>query len=92
MLVFLDIDGVMVPAKSWEKPKLLYDGFPEFSSKAVQVLQKLIFRDTTIILTSSHRSCFNLEEWKNIFELRGIEVNQLSILEKVLLEQVGKMN
>jgi len=25
MLLFLDIDGVMVPAKSWERPALLED-------------------------------------------------------------------
>jgi hypothetical protein len=31
MLIFLDIDGVMVPAKSWERPVLLKDGFPAFS-------------------------------------------------------------
>lgn len=42
MLLFLDIDGVMVPAKSWETPALLVDGFPAFSSRAIAALQRLI--------------------------------------------------
>ena len=33
MLLFLDIDGVMVPAKGWKSPELLNDGFPAFSSR-----------------------------------------------------------
>ena len=31
MLVFLDIDGVMAPAKSWQRPDILEDGFVDFS-------------------------------------------------------------
>lgn len=45
MLLFLDIDGVMVPAKSWERPALLDDGFPAFSSKTIAALQRLIFEE-----------------------------------------------
>jgi len=82
MLVFLDIDGVMVPAKSWESPKLLSDGFPEFSDRAVRVLQNLISEDTTVMLTTSHKSRFSIEEWKNIFQRRGIKVNTIKSLEE----------
>jgi hypothetical protein len=42
MLLYLDIDGVMVPANSWRKPEILEDGFPEFSSKAVSSLIRII--------------------------------------------------
>ena len=28
MIIFLDIDGVMVPAKGWKVPDQLDDGFP----------------------------------------------------------------
>jgi hypothetical protein len=42
MLIFLDIDGVMVPAKGWQRPELLSDGFPVFSLNAVNALKKLI--------------------------------------------------
>ena len=31
MLFFLDIDGVMVPAKGWKSPEFLDDGFPAFN-------------------------------------------------------------
>ncbi len=80
MLIFLDIDGVMVPAKSWTSPELLNDGFPAFSSKSVHALQGLISGDTTVILTTSHKSRFTIEEWKSIFEKRGLQVGQLKSL------------
>lgn len=80
MLIFLDIDGVLVPAKSWESPRLLSDGFPEFSTKAIGVLQGLISKDTTVMLTTSHKSRFNNEEWKAIFQRRGITVHNIQSL------------
>jgi hypothetical protein len=82
MLIFLDIDGVMVPAKSWETPDLSSDGFPEFSSKAVRVLQNVVSGGATIMLTTSHKSRFSVEEWKNIFIARGIEVKNLGKLDE----------
>lgn len=81
MLVFLDIDGVMVSAKSWESPQLLSDGFHKFNDRAVRVLQSFISEDTTVMLTTSHKSRYSVEEWKNIFSLRGIEVNNLGKLD-----------
>ena len=81
MLVFLDIDGVMVSAMSWESPQLLSDGFYKFNDRAVRVLQNLISEDTTVMLTTSHKSRYSVEEWKNIFSLRWIEVNNLGKLD-----------
>jgi hypothetical protein len=80
MLIFLDIDGVMVPAKSWKSPELLNDGFAAFSSKATHVLEHLVSGSNTIILTTSHKSNFNIEEWKNIFRNRGLNVENLKCL------------
>ncbi len=82
MLIFLDIDGVMVPAKSWKVPELLADGFPAFSSKASKVLQSLISEDTTIILTTSHKSNYTITEWKNIFKSRGVNLRKIKSLHK----------
>lgn len=80
MLFFLDIDGVMVPAKGWKSPEFLNDGFPAFSKKAIQTLQKLISEKDTVMLTTSHKSKFSIEEWKNIFKNRGINVEKMKTL------------
>ena len=80
MLIFLDIDGVMVPAKSWVQPELLSDGFPAFSSQATHVLQNIVSDNTTIMLTTSHKSTYSVGEWKTIFERRGIIINNLKSL------------
>ncbi len=79
MHILLDIDGVMVPARSWEKPALLSDGFMAFSPSAVKVLQQLLKVQVTIVLTSSHRGRFTIDEWKSIFKTRGLEVIKIQI-------------
>ncbi|WP_133995875.1 HAD domain-containing protein [Dinghuibacter silviterrae] len=80
MLIFLDIDGVMVPAKSWQRPELLNDGFPAFSKKASHALKRLISDDTTVMLTTSHKSNYTVDEWRNIFSNRGIDVKEIESL------------
>lgn len=80
MLIFLDIDGVMVPAKGWKSPELLNDGFPLFSSKATIALNQLISDNDTIMLTTSHKANFSIEEWKSIFSNRGIQTNKIERL------------
>jgi hypothetical protein len=80
MLFFLDIDGVMVPAKGWKSPEFLNDGFPAFSSKAIITLQNLISNEDTILLTTSHKAKFSIEEWKSIFKNRGINIENIRAL------------
>ena len=80
MLFFLDIDGVMVPAKGWKSPEFLNDGFPAFSIKATSTLQSLISEDVTIMLTTSHKANFSIEEWKSIFKNRGINIEKIKLL------------
>ncbi len=80
MLFFLDIDGVMVPAKGWKSPEFLDDGFPAFNIKAVNTLQNLIYEDVTIVLATSHKVNFSIEEWKNIFKNRGIKIEKIKSL------------
>ena len=81
MLIFLDIDGVLVPAKSWESPVILDDGFPAFTAGSVSVLQRIISSSSTVILTTSHRFRFSVEEWKSIFLKRGIMLHSIQRLE-----------
>ena len=73
MLILLDIDGVMVTQNSWKRPEVLSDGFPEFSIKAKESLQKIISETgASILLTTSHKSRFSIVEWNKIFKSRGI--------------------
>ena len=80
MLFFLDIDGVMVPAKSWKTPEFLNDGFPAFSNNATRALQSLISEEDTIMLTTSHKSNYSIEEWKCIFKNRGFNIEKIKSL------------
>ncbi len=81
MLIFLDIDGVMVPANSWKKPEFLADGFFAFSSKSTIALQKIISKtNANIVLTTSHKSNYTIEEWVNIFKKRNFKINNISRL------------
>ena len=90
MKVFLDIDGVMIPANSWQRPEILSDGFPAFSLKAVRALQKIL-SDTNadIILTSSHKWNYTLEQWLRIFRLREIAIQSISRLPENI-ERLGR--
>jgi len=76
MLILLDIDGVMVPAKGWKAPELLSDGFPDFSANSVSGLRKIITATgASILLTTSHKSRYSLPKWRSIFAKRGIDAN-----------------
>ena len=83
MLLYLDIDGVMVPANSWRRPVILEDGFPEFSPMAVRSLDRIISNTSAdIVLTTSHKHKYTLKEWKDIFKRRNINVNKITRLPK----------
>lgn len=81
MKIFLDIDGVMVPAMPWRRPELLADGFPAFSQKASDTLSDILrATDAEVVFTTSHKSLYSLPEWRSIFSLRGIELQKVSTL------------
>jgi hypothetical protein len=80
MLIFLDIDGVLVPNAGWKAPTNLEDGMPMFKSKAVDALNILLKDKPTVVLTSSHRTRFTVSQWKNIFERRGIYLDEILML------------
>ena len=82
MLVFLDIDGVMVQGSSWKSVENLSDGFYKFSPNAVLGLQDIISgTKATILLTTSHKNRYTPKEWKTIFSNRGIHVSSVSKLQ-----------
>jgi DNA-binding LacI/PurR family transcriptional regulator len=71
----------MVRAKSWSAPPNLGDGFPMFSSKAVQAINEIVSKtNADIVLTTSHRDRFSCKEWTSIFRNRNIDINILSTL------------
>lgn len=71
----------MVPANSWKRPDILSDGFFAFSSKATQALQKIISETSAdILLSTSHKATFSIEKWREIFKVRGIDVNGIDKL------------
>jgi hypothetical protein len=91
MLILLDIDGVMVPACSWKRPEFLEDGFPTFSTRAINALQKIIsVKGADIVLTTSHKNSYSLAEWKSVFERRGLNISNISRLPSNSLEMGRK--
>lgn len=89
MLILLDIDGVMVSASPWKQPEILEDNFMDFSPQASKALEKIISSTKAdILLTTSHKESFNLNEWKNIFKRRNININKIGKLPK----NIGHLN
>ncbi len=83
MLILLDIDGVMVPASNWKRPEFESDGFPKFSRKATNSLQKIISETGAgILLTTSHKSNYYVKEWREIFSNRGVKNVKIRKLNK----------
>lgn len=83
MAILLDIDGVMVKAKPWSPPPLMVDGFAIFDSISISALNDIITKSKSgIILTTSHKYSYTLEEWHEILERRGIIVYSLERLPK----------
>lgn len=70
----------MVPIKDGKNADLYLDGFPAFSESAVFVLQQFIEEIDIIILTTSHKSNFTLEEWMHMFHKRNINVKKIDRL------------
>lgn len=80
MLILLDIDGVMVSGAGWRKPELLKDGFPAFTHQATEALARILTPKTKIILSTSHRDRYSVDQWKEIFKARGLSVSNLDKL------------
>lgn len=86
MKVFLDIDGVMVHANPSKKLEFDEDGFYKFNEAAIQSLREILafYSDIEIILSTSHRFRYSIEEWLEIFITRGLKINKISRVESPL--------
>lgn len=48
---------------------------------SILALQNIISEtNADILLTTSHKSKYTLDQWRNIFELRGISINNINVL------------
>jgi hypothetical protein len=88
VVVLLDIDGVLVTTPPWRAVESEADGFMKFNSSAAKNLAR-IFDETqaAVVLTSTHRINYSIEEWKAILNARGIvpssiaKINDLAALD-----------
>jgi len=81
MLILLDIDGILLPANSWEKPEIKEDGFPFFNLRSVKALQRILSEtNATVMLTTKHKSKYNASQWKFLLKARGINPKRVQRL------------
>lgn len=86
-MILLDIDGVLVSANSWEKPMFMDDGFPVFKVASVNALQRIILTtNASLLLTTSHKTNYTDQQWKDMFQLRGLYAETISCLTTDSLE------
>lgn len=78
MIIYLDIDGVMVPATPHKTPEIESDGFYKFTTDSIQCLNSFK-EDIEIVLISSHKDRFSKEQWVEIFKSRGVEFTDIHI-------------
>jgi 16S rRNA C1402 (ribose-2'-O) methylase RsmI len=84
MIILLDIDGVLVTTPSWKVAELLADGFLKFNEKASRNLARIVEETKAdIVLTTTHRISYSLEEWKILFNARGIYPDSISKLNNI---------
>src|SRR5688572_2590645 len=84
MTILLDIDGVLVTTPAWRRAEIHIDGFLKFDEKAAKNLAKLISETNAgIILTSTHRINYSIDEWERIFNTRGIHPSSISKLNDI---------
>lgn len=71
--LFLDIDGVLIPAKPWEKVTLDDDGYSVFHPLMVNNLNKLLEKGSfDIILSSARREKIPINKFNEFFKNRQI--------------------
>lgn len=84
MTVLLDIDGVLVTASAWRPAEQHPDGFLKFNAKASHNLARLIDEThAAIVLTTSHRINYSVDEWKKLLATRGIHSPLISKINDV---------
>ncbi|GAA4023954.1 hypothetical protein GCM10022409_04810 [Hymenobacter glaciei] len=90
MVILLDIDGVLVTTPSWRKVELLADGFMKFNEKAASNLAHILKQtNASIVLTTTHRITYSVDEWIVLLKTRGIHSPTISKINNV--ESIAEM-
>ncbi|HEY0273321.1 MAG TPA: HAD domain-containing protein [Chitinophaga sp.] len=85
--ILLDIDGVMVTAASWRPVALEQGLFYPFSPAAQQTLDWLLAQSGAhIILTSTHRTRFSNEGWRQVFSERCPHLQRIQVMDDFKLQ------
>lgn len=83
MIIFLDIDGVLLPYRSIFLKRRLSDGDRPFCIESVNSFNKIVFDlKAKVVISSAWRQNRSLEELKNIFEKRGVICDIIGITDK----------
>lgn len=73
IILFLDLDGVLITTPSWKKDELAADGYSKFNDKCIEYLNVLLSKfDLDIYLSSTRRATKTIEEFNAIFNHRNI--------------------
>jgi len=84
VIILLDIDGVLVTTPAWRPVELLADGFLSFNKEAANNLSSIIDQTkASVVLTTTHRINYSIEEWQKILETRGINPASISKINDV---------
>jgi len=79
--IFLDIDGVIAISTDSESEHMIYDsdGLYPFTKQCVAILNRVLeATDADIVLSSTWRLDFNLEELDRIFRKNGVKKSPVS--------------
>lgn len=79
MKVFLDIDGVMVHGNPQRSVEIAEDGFYVFMTRAIDIFNQI--KTDEIILSTSHRNRFSVDEWIVLLKNRGLQFSTLTKME-----------
>jgi hypothetical protein len=72
--IILDMDGVLITTPLWKPDTLHKDGYSDFNETCVQNFNKLASMVAVeVMLSSSRRKTKTLEEFRQIFDNRGMK-------------------
>lgn len=73
MTILLDIDDVLVTTPAWRVVELEANGFMKFNERAAANLARILKEtEASIVLTTTHRINYTIDQWRALLNARGI--------------------